>query len=78
MKTVTPTALRRELFGCVEEVLHGRTIRVAARHGNAVLVSEKVFRGRRRASGSRIEGRIVGDLTRADEALRAHVAWPSE
>ena len=77
MKTITPTALRKELFGCVDGALHGRSVRVAARQGNVILISEKQYlRGREKCLSARIDGRIVGELADADQALREHVTWP--
>ena len=84
MYTTTPTRLRKELFHELKMVLRGVPVRIRGRGGNAVMVSEALYRSgvgkraRRGADQPKIAGRIVGDrrLLDADERLRAHLELP--
>jgi PHD/YefM family antitoxin component YafN of YafNO toxin-antitoxin module len=80
MHTVTPTKLRKHLFGELDAALHGVPVRVETKHGSAVIISEASYQ---RLSGAeeqaiaseqpKIRGRVVGNLDHADEELEAYL-----
>lgn len=77
MITVTPTQLRNGLFKQIDHALKGTPIHICTKRGNAVLISEKAFEGATaQPPNQKIQGRIVGDLSDADQALAEHLDLP--
>ncbi len=76
MITVTPTQLRSGLFKQIDHALKGTPIHIQTKRGNAVLISEKTFKGVSATTTPKIAGRIVGNLDDADQALEHHLVLP--
>lgn len=84
MHTVNPTQLRKTLFSEISLALHGEPVLIKTRTGNALLISEKLFRSAKKNVPNpspmepKIPGEIVGDLESADEELLNHLELPRE
>lgn len=78
--SMTPTALRKNLFQALRRVLCGERIVIETEEGD-VLMSAHSPRRRRPHSrqdpgAAKITGRIIGSLETADAALRKHLRLP--
>ncbi len=79
--TVTPTALRKNLFRTLRRVMHGETVIIETGEGEAMLTARTLAvpetrKNRPSAMEPKIPGRIVGSLESADAALRKYLRLP--
>lgn len=84
MHSVNPTQLRKNLFEELSLVLNGETVLIKTQKGNALLVSEKLFKLTTTSDAEfipeapKISGKIIGDLADAEEALSKHLLIPGD
>ncbi len=82
MEEQSPTYLRANLYKTLEKVAVGFKVRIKAKTGNFILVSEKDFKKQPRKDSKNImapkaSGKIIGTLKDADAVLRQHIRIPS-
>ena len=75
MKSITPSKFREKLFPSLKSAALGDSLIVKTKTG-PVLVTAAGKMMKPDARQAKIEGRIVGDLDKAQEELRAHLEWP--
>ncbi len=77
MIAITPTQLRSGLFTQIDHALKGVPIHIRTKRGNAVLISEKAFENvSTKKTNRKIQGRIVGSLDDANNALEQYLVLP--
>ncbi len=78
MKTLTPTALRKNIFSVVKNVLHGDEVLVHTREGDVLM--QKISSVHHNANlAKKIPGEIRKPLGgQADTELRKYAVWSGE
>lgn len=75
MKAMTSTELRNDIFAVLDRALNGRPALVRTRRGDVVLKRARRATVCPGAARPKIAGRIAGDMTDADAALREYLRW---